>query len=292
MIILFITVTVVTVLMALIMLFFQVTRKTYPGFSRWTLGSFSLAAGFIFLILRGSIPDYASILVVNIAIPLGVAWHLEGMRRFLGRTPKSVYLYILPAVSGIACTYFYFFVNDAAWRNFFMTVAVSVPNGIMAGMLFRLPRKNQSAFYPVIGSVMAVNGLLLMIRAIWILSQPSFDVMLESPVQNAYFIAVVVMQIAGIISFILLNSERLESDLVAAETELKKTVGDLQRALDEVKTLGGLLPICANCKKIRDDGGYWHQLEAYISTHSHAEFSHGTCPECAKKLYPELFIEN
>jgi hypothetical protein len=64
-----------------------------------------------------------------------------------------------------------------------------------------------------------------------------------------------------------------------------------QKALQEIKILRGFLPICASCKKIRDDSGYWNQMEAYIRDHSEAEFSHGICPECAKKLYPE-FYEN
>ena len=59
--------------------------------------------------------------------------------------------------------------------------------------------------------------------------------------------------------------------------------------MDQVKTLRGLIPICMNCKKIRDDEGYWHQLEAYIRDHSEAEFSHGLCSECAQKMYPDYF---
>ena len=65
----------------------------------------------------------------------------------------------------------------------------------------------------------------------------------------------------------------------------------VEQALAQVKQLGGLLPICASCKKIRDDKGYWQQIEAYIREHSEAEFSHSICPECVKKLYPE-FSEN
>jgi len=59
--------------------------------------------------------------------------------------------------------------------------------------------------------------------------------------------------------------------------------------LQEVKTLSGLLPICASCKKIRDDKGYWNILEQYISEHSDAEFTHGICPECAQRLYPDYY---
>jgi PAS domain S-box-containing protein len=73
-----------------------------------------------------------------------------------------------------------------------------------------------------------------------------------------------------------------------SEEEREKLIGELQKALAEVKTLGGLIPICANCKKIRDDKGYWNILEAYLTKHSDAQFSHGICPDCAAKLYPNL----
>ncbi len=72
--------------------------------------------------------------------------------------------------------------------------------------------------------------------------------------------------------------------------ELRRLNTELKEALAKVKTLSGFLPICANCKKIRDDKGYWTQIEAYIRDHSEAEFSHGICPECAKELYPDIDI--
>ena len=68
-------------------------------------------------------------------------------------------------------------------------------------------------------------------------------------------------------------------------SELTESNRKLQKALDEVETLNGLLPICASCKKIRDDKGYWNQIESYIESHSEARFSHGLCPDCAEKLY-------
>ena len=71
-----------------------------------------------------------------------------------------------------------------------------------------------------------------------------------------------------------------------AEEEREKLIKELQFALDNVKTLQGLIPICANCKKIRDDSGYWQQVENYIQRHSDAKFTHGICPECAVILYP------
>ncbi|MHB8149292.1 MAG: hypothetical protein ACYDIB_03945 [Desulfobulbia bacterium] len=75
------------------------------------------------------------------------------------------------------------------------------------------------------------------------------------------------------------------------EAEKVQLIDQLQKAMQEVKVLSGFLPICASCKKIRDDTGYWRQIEEYISTHSNALFSHGICPECTKKLYPEFHEE-
>jgi len=70
--------------------------------------------------------------------------------------------------------------------------------------------------------------------------------------------------------------------------ELKSLNSELEEKISEVKTLNRLLPICANCKKIRDDTGYWEQLEGYISKHSDAKFSHGICPDCMNELYPDV----
>lgn len=77
-----------------------------------------------------------------------------------------------------------------------------------------------------------------------------------------------------------------------AEIEKDKLIIELKEALSTVKTLSGLLPICASCKKIRDDNGYWNQIESYIQTYSEAEFSHGICPDCVKKLYPDMYENN
>jgi methyl-accepting chemotaxis protein len=74
-----------------------------------------------------------------------------------------------------------------------------------------------------------------------------------------------------------------------ADTERERLILELQEAIKKVKTLSGLLPLCSSCKKIRDDKGYWNQIDAYISEHSDAEISHSLCPECAKKLYPDIW---
>lgn len=83
-----------------------------------------------------------------------------------------------------------------------------------------------------------------------------------------------------------LEAER--SALAQRNAELERVVAELQGALAQVQTLTGLLPICAFCKGIRDDQGYWHRVEAYLSAHSPAQFTHAICPRCLEERYPEL----
>jgi PAS domain S-box-containing protein len=90
----------------------------------------------------------------------------------------------------------------------------------------------------------------------------------------------------GTTDFIILTGVDITA-LKNAEQEKEKLIIDLQNALSKVKTLKGLLPMCANCQKIRDDQGYWQRVEKYISDHTEADFTHGICPECARKLYPQ-----
>jgi hypothetical protein len=105
----------------------------------------------------------------------------------------------------------------------------------------------------------------------------------QSKVENISIILV----IAGVLlsAFIAFFTVR---HVLSVEKALMQEKNELQKALSELKTLSGLLPICASCKKIRDDNGYWNQIEAYIRDRSEAEFSHSICPDCAEKLYSEL----
>ena len=80
--------------------------------------------------------------------------------------------------------------------------------------------------------------------------------------------------------------------ILRAERERDRLIVQLEEALAKVKKLSGLLPICAGCKKIRDDNGYWNQIELYLKEHSDAIMTHSICPECAKKYYPELNIKD
>jgi CheY-like chemotaxis protein len=81
---------------------------------------------------------------------------------------------------------------------------------------------------------------------------------------------------------------RTQVELKKARDSERRLIAELREALAQVKTLSGLLPICSHCKKIRNDKGYWTQVEKYIGDHSDAQFTHGLCPDCLNELYPDL----
>jgi len=87
----------------------------------------------------------------------------------------------------------------------------------------------------------------------------------------------------------LMGVNRDITEQVRVTQEREELIHQLQEALSQVKTLTGLLPICSSCKRVRDDHGYWHQVESYVRDHSKAEFSHSICPDCATRLYPDLY---
>ncbi len=107
-----------------------------------------------------------------------------------------------------------------------------------------------------------------------------------------YTILAAVLSLMLIATFIAIRFIRLSKALMISNNNLQTTQHELQQAIDEVRTLSGILPICMNCKKIRDDKGYWNQMESYIRERTEAEFSHGICPDCAQKLYGDYLDEN
>jgi len=109
---------------------------------------------------------------------------------------------------------------------------------------------------------------------------------LKEALLDAGLLSITVSPVLYFFVFKLLN-QHIEKQRLA-EAEKTTLINELHTALDEVKTLRGILPICASCKKIRDDKGFWQQVEVYVSAYSDAMFSHGCCPECAEKILETL----
>jgi CheY-like chemotaxis protein len=167
----------------------------------------------------------------------------------------------------------------------------AVPDGRAAeGMLRR-----SSYSFLIVDLVLPSTGGIELIRTLRGMNLPGyvFAILLTSRGSRGELIEGME---AGADDFLMkpVDAELLRVRLSAGERILRLERGLAERnrvletALGEVKKLSGLLPICANCKKIRDDQGYWHQVENYIKEHSDADFTHALCPSCLSELYPEI----
>ena len=163
---------------------------------------------------------------------------------------------------------------------------------------FGLLRLSRYQYLIVVASVMTIYASLLALE--FFQQRPGFNFKFELFLFVIFGILLIWFTFFGTVMHRIRQSLRLQNkeiqkaheDLKAemeerkiAQIEKDNLIVELQNALNQVKTLSGLLPICASCKNIRDDKGYWNQIESYIRTHSDAEFTHSICPECAKKLY-------
>ncbi len=288
---LIITSIVLNAFLAMTMAFFYFAHKTFPGFGHWTAGVLSIAASYLMIALRGVIPIGVSVLMVNVLVTMSGALYLDGMRRFLGLSRISPIIYSIPLILGIHAFLSVHYFDSSAWRAFWVSAVFACFHFPTAWIVFREYPKTGSTFYLVIGIEMALATLIIVARAIWNLSVPNFLFMMETPVETGFFISVMILQVIISVSFIMLNAERFNMELLQTQASLQSNVEALEKALAEVKTLKGILPICSSCKKIRDDSNNWVQMEVYVRDRTSAEFSHGICPDCLRALYPE-FAEN
>jgi sensor domain CHASE-containing protein len=142
------------------------------------------------------------------------------------------------------------------------------------------------------GDLFTIDPVLMKVSlpgGYWLMAAiPANGWSMASPRIAAYRIVAILVGL--VVLFLLLVQQREITIRKKVEEERETVIKSLREALAEVKQLSGLLPICTSCKKIRDDKGYWNQIESYISEHSEAQFSHSICRDCARKYYPELDI--
>ena len=151
------------------------------------------------------------------------------------------------------------------------------------------PSENRLLYYSA-GIFIALRGITLLTRAVlWQADNQHniFNTSIWSSIQLEFGL---ISEIGQNVIFLMMNSKRAEANFSQSESKLNSTIVELKKALSEVKKLQGILPICSYCKKIRDDQGSWQGIEKYVRERSDAEFSHGICPECAKKYYPDIVL--
>lgn len=257
------------------MLFVALTRKVYPGFKTWTIATLLNSIGMISLSLRNILPDFVTIVIANLLLTFFFVLIARGLIEFADGKQK-LWLDIVPvAVISAAFLYFTYYSPNVSAR----VIAISLVIAALCGrniliICKQIPLILFSTNWFLLMSLILMGGWFLL-RTLFtlIFENQIVDFMSASAFQGLSFYISFVGNITLVIGLITMNAQRLEQDLI--------------KAMDQVKTLTGLIPICSSCKKIRDDQGYWQEVEIYVRNHSEADFSHGLCPECLKRLYPK-----
>ena len=267
-------------LMLLIVSFamFQVRKRvmTYPGFGFWTAAAVLFMVVTVLAMFRGIAPDFITIVLMNALECLAVLLLIRGLAKFFD-LPVNNWLDV-----AIMLVYLILFLYFTYTRPG-IVARIVVNSGIIGLILIRCILLTRGPYKSMFG-----NRSWLLIPLLWTivlvrlgrigitltLGSETESMMHLGLVHALYYMVLPGLVVALFICLVMLNNQRLDQDH--------------RLAVEEIKTLQGLIPICSHCKKVRDDKGYWNQIEAYISQRTEAQFSHSICPECAEKYYPEI----
>lgn len=263
---------VIFLVLCLCMSYVSLTRKTYRGFNGWTAASLLNFLGLVLLSGRGLLPEALSVVIPNACIAAFTLLVTRGLLFYLGRTPQAG-LAVLPALylAGIVVLTYPF--PSVSGRILLNSLLALVFFGFNTACLLRFAPAGLTSSCRFLAAVLGLQLPWWLFRFAYtaVAEMDISDFMTASRVQGWTFLLGSAGTVALFLGLIILNAQRIESEW--------------RQAQEEVRTLRGIIPICASCKKIRDARGIWNQLEAYIRNHSDAEFSHGLCPECTRQLY-------
>lgn len=254
-------------------------RRVAPELSLWSAAFASNAVGLTLIYLRGRVPAVVSFSVANLLILAATQLVLAGLDEFVGqrRLRRHAAYFAGAAVALFAAQ------RHGAYAVFatVLSAVLFAPAVALCVRVVRMPQPGMRAERVVLIALFALEGVLLVIRGIGAtLGHGQATLFAPSPAT--------ILQYFGVILAPMLVGPALLA-LVGRRAQLAKErlIGELTTALAEVRTLRGLLPICAACKQIRDAAGGWTSVETYLARHSDAEFTHGICPTCADRLYPD-----
>lgn len=248
-------------------------REVPAGFRTWTVSQAAIFAGSALVALRGVAPDWASIVVGNFLAMCGFALLAAGFGRFYGVTPR-VPAWLDGAVVLAAV------ILIAAWMRSSVNLRIIAFSLACAWFLARTgleplasAEARQSPAQRVVTVMNLAGAALLLVRAGWAAWGPPYTSLLREGW-------------TALVPGLLLTAVNVTTMFIALFLCFERSEAQLRTARSEVKTLSGLLPICMQCHRIRNDQGYWDRLERYIGERSEARFSHGLCPACYEQMFP------
>lgn len=275
--------------MALGLLYYMINYKTYRGYGFWIPSIFVLSFAYTTMALRALMPLLFSIILTNATVVLVGVLRLDGAQRFTRDHKLKTIYYCLPFATIPFSLYFFVIDDNAILRNLFTSIFLVILAIMISTEFYKNRSRENTKLYMATTLLQICYGLFIISRAIAWFLYPRDSLFVAGIIHQLYFLIVTVIEVGIGITWLMMNNQRVETELLASKIDLKSTVNDLEKALSEVKTLSGIIPICMHCKEIRDDQGYWKKIETFISQHSEAEFSHGICPKCLKDKYPTVY---
>jgi hypothetical protein len=286
---LIISLTAISAMLCLVLVFYWADRKTYHGFEFWVVGTLLSAAGYFLLVLRTEISLGLSVLGSNLFFSGAAVCKLDGVRRFIKDRALGKAYYVLPFLVAGACALFYFAFDHIGLRVFIVGLTFSALSLAVAWHLIRYAPSAYHLTYYTSGGLYILFVFAIMFRALSWLGNSGANIWITNNYNTLYFLFMTIFEVASAAVFIIITGQRTEAHLHGANLALDQNIAKLIKAMSEIKRLRGILPFCSFCKKIRDDRGYWEKVDIYIHKHSGADISHGICPECLEQHYPEEF---
>lgn len=265
----------IMIVIGLAMVAVYLTRTTYPGFPEWIAAPFVGAAGVVLLALRGSLSLLVTVLLANTLILIGIALVYDGLCVFAGRK-RNKWIHVSAALVFFpAMVYLTYVVPSLRMRTAVITITVIIYCASSLDVILRRIRSQfgTNLLFEIGFSVELIWNVVRTI-AIFATGRSAGPATLESTFVIITMLLSITTNLFVLVGLSVLNFQRTERELLTSRSELS--------------TLRGIIPICASCKRIRDDEGYWNAVESYISKHTQAEFSHSICPDCRAKLFPGL----
>ena len=269
-----------------LVLYAQVYR-TYDGFRSWVAG---IAAGMLTVgaLLLRPFSVGASVVATNLLFPLSGVLLLGASLRFASGRPIDRRWYLLIPLNCLVSSLFYF-AWDRQDLRVWVTAVVAVAVSVAAALEWLQPcTPSRRRLYRATAFLFACYGGLFLARGVaWGLRATAPDMFVHGTPDGSFFLGLGILDSCLMTMVLMLNGQRLEEDLLAANGQLRLALEELRESTAQVKILTGILPMCSHCKRIRDAEERWVPVDQYVTQKSEARISHGLCPPCLEELYPE-----
>ncbi|MCF8066768.1 MAG: PAS domain-containing protein [Desulfarculaceae bacterium] len=209
------------------------TQKTYPGFKQWTLASLAMALGYLFIVLRGPVPVLVSIMVGNMLLVVGSSLTFDGTRGFLGLKPCPKFQVIIPIACLAGLVWFYWVDEFIGMRAMVVSVAGAILLFPVAWMFISHSPRGHRPLYLGTGIIFTLFSLAIVLRGADVVAAGyNFKLFAQSNLQASFFVFLILLQASSFIGLLLMNSQRMSSELRQSRAELAANVDNMERILD------------------------------------------------------------